>query len=124
MAARLVAVTRAVAGVMIVAWLLAPTYALADEVFKVGFIAPLSGSFAALGDSIDRGARLYEKVHGNNISPGVTIQVIRRDDAGVPDNTRRIAQELIVREMVRVWDEREPPMAVDIGAGSNWLEAK
>jgi branched-chain amino acid transport system substrate-binding protein len=102
MAVQLVAVTRAVAGVMTVAALLAPTYALADDVFKVGFIAPLSGSFAALGDSIDRGARLYEKVHGNNISPGVTIQVIRRDDAGVPDNTRRIAQELIVRDNIKV----------------------
>ncbi len=28
--------------------------------------------------------------------------VIRRDDAGVPDNTRRIAQELIVRDGVKV----------------------
>ncbi|HWX45684.1 MAG TPA: DNA polymerase I [Solirubrobacteraceae bacterium] len=33
------------------------------------------------------------------------------------------ARELIEREMVRVW-ELEPPMAVDIGVGCNWLEAK
>jgi branched-chain amino acid transport system substrate-binding protein len=99
---RLVAVLGAVAGLIASAELLAPAYALADDVFKVGFMAPLSGPFAALGDSIDRGARLYEKVHGNNISPGVTIQVIRRDDAGVPDNTRRIAQELIVRDNIKV----------------------
>jgi DNA polymerase-1 len=34
------------------------------------------------------------------------------------------ARELIEREMVGVWEEREPPMAVDIGAGRTWLEAK
>jgi DNA polymerase-1 len=34
-----------------------------------------------------------------------------------------VARELIVREMVGVW-EHEPPMAVDIGVGQSWLEAK
>src|SRR5271166_4889198 len=34
------------------------------------------------------------------------------------------ARELIEREMVGVWEPREPPMAVDIGTGSTWLEAK
>ncbi len=34
------------------------------------------------------------------------------------------ARELIEREMVGVWDRREPPLAVDIGAGRTWLEAK
>jgi branched-chain amino acid transport system substrate-binding protein len=77
----------------------APAGAAAEEVVKIGLIAPLSGPFAALGDSIDRGARLYEKVHGEEVP---SIQVIRRDDAGVPDNTRRIAQELIVRDGVKV----------------------
>ncbi len=33
------------------------------------------------------------------------------------------ARELIEREMVGVWD-LEPPMAVEIGVGRNWLEAK
>ncbi len=34
------------------------------------------------------------------------------------------ARELIEREMVAVWEPREPPMGVDIGHGANWLEAK
>ena len=34
------------------------------------------------------------------------------------------ARELIEREMVGVWEQREPPMAVDIGDGRTWLEAK
>jgi DNA polymerase I len=33
------------------------------------------------------------------------------------------ATELIEREMVGVWD-RDPPLAVDVGVGDNWLEAK
>jgi DNA polymerase I len=33
------------------------------------------------------------------------------------------ARELIEREMVGVW-EHSPPLAVDIGVGQNWLEAK
>ncbi len=76
-----------------------PAHAAAADVVKVGMIAPLSGPFAALGEAIDRGARLYEKVHGKEVP---SVQVIRRDDAGVPDNTRRIAQELIVRDGVKV----------------------
>jgi DNA polymerase-1 len=34
-----------------------------------------------------------------------------------------VARELIAREMVGVW-EHTPPLAVDIGVGANWLEAK
>jgi DNA polymerase-1 len=41
---------------------------------------------------------------------------------GPPAETPR-ARELIEREMVGVW-QRDPPMAVDVGVGQNWLEAK
>jgi DNA polymerase-1 len=34
------------------------------------------------------------------------------------------ARELIERAMVGVWEQREPPLAVDIGVGRTWLEAK
>ena len=34
------------------------------------------------------------------------------------------ARELIEREMVGVWEGREPALAVDIGEGRTWLEAK
>jgi len=42
---------------------------------------------------------------------------------GPPEETAP-ARELIEREMVGVWGNREPPMGVDIGEGRNWLEAK
>ena len=41
---------------------------------------------------------------------------------GPPAEAAR-ASELIEREMVGVWD-RDPPLAVDVGVGQNWLEAK
>ena len=41
---------------------------------------------------------------------------------GPPDEVDA-ARELIEREMIGVWD-REPPLAVDIGVGENWLAAK
>jgi DNA polymerase-1 len=34
------------------------------------------------------------------------------------------ARALIEREMVGVWDQREPPLGVDIGVGRTWLDAK
>ncbi len=42
---------------------------------------------------------------------------------GPPEETDA-ARELIEREMCGVWGDHEPPMAVDIGAGRTWLEAK
>jgi DNA polymerase-1 len=41
---------------------------------------------------------------------------------GPPDESDA-ALELIEREMVGVW-EHSPPLAVDVGVGRNWLEAK
>jgi DNA polymerase-1 len=41
-----------------------------------------------------------------------------------PPGEEAPARELIEREMVAVWEPHEPPLAVDIGVGQNWLEAK
>jgi DNA polymerase-1 len=41
-----------------------------------------------------------------------------------PPEEEQTARALIEREMVGVWGGREPPLAVDIGAGRSWLEAK
>ena len=42
---------------------------------------------------------------------------------GPPEETSA-ARELIEREMVAVWEPREPPLGVDIGQGATWLDAK
>jgi DNA polymerase-1 len=41
-----------------------------------------------------------------------------------PPEEGEAARELIEREMVAVWEPREPALEVDVGIGSNWLEAK
>ncbi len=41
-----------------------------------------------------------------------------------PEAESLAARELIEREMVRVWEPHQPPMAVEAGVGGNWLEAK
>jgi DNA polymerase-1 len=41
-----------------------------------------------------------------------------------PPGEAAAARELIEREMVGVWDGRQPPLAVDVGDGRTWLEAK
>jgi DNA polymerase-1 len=40
-----------------------------------------------------------------------------------PPEEEAAARELIEREMCGVW-QHEPPLAVDVGVGANWLEAK
>jgi len=40
-----------------------------------------------------------------------------------PPGEQDAARELIEREMCGVW-EYDPPLAVDVGVGQNWLEAK
>src|SRR5450432_2476884 len=54
--------------------------AVAQETVKVGLILPMTGPFAST---------VVKK-----------IEVILKDDAGVADNTRRIAQELVVNDKV------------------------
>jgi len=42
------------------------------------------------------------KLHGNDLPPGVKVEIITRDDTGPnPDTAKRIAQELIVRDKVQ-----------------------
>jgi branched-chain amino acid transport system substrate-binding protein len=75
--------------------------ALSQDVVKVGLIAPMTGPQAASGRQMVAGARLYMSLNGNKIG-NRTIELIVKDDTGVADVTRRIAQELIVNDKVAV----------------------
>ncbi len=81
--------------------LLAAGASQAQEVVKIGLIAPMTGPQAASGRQMVAGAQLYMALNGNKVG-GKTIQLIVRDDQGTADITRRIAQELIVNEKVAV----------------------
>jgi branched-chain amino acid transport system substrate-binding protein len=73
--------------------------ALAAEPFKVGLILPMTGPFASTGRQIEAAAKLYVAEHGSEVA-GREIELIVKDDAGVADATKRLAQELIVKEKV------------------------
>ncbi|MBV8650706.1 MAG: ABC transporter substrate-binding protein [Alphaproteobacteria bacterium] len=76
---------------------------LAAEVIKIGLILTYSGPAASLGEELDNGVKLYIKEHQADLPPGVTLEIVRRDDTGPnPDVAKRLAQELITREKVNI----------------------
>jgi branched-chain amino acid transport system substrate-binding protein len=89
----------------LVAGLAAATLGLAlpvsAQTVKIGLISTYSGPGAAQGDQIDKGVKLYMKLNGDKLPPGVKVELITRDDTGANgDVAKRVAQELIVRDKV------------------------
>ena len=73
--------------------------AQAQENVKIGLILPMTGGQASTGKQIDNAVKLYMQQKGDTVA-GKKIEVILKDDAAVPDNTKRLAQELIVNDKV------------------------
>ncbi|MEE9195915.1 MAG: ABC transporter substrate-binding protein [Alphaproteobacteria bacterium] len=80
--------------------LVAATAAQAHDV-KIGFIAPKSGGAAQLGDQLEKGARLYMKLHGAALGHGINMIVRDSKRPGGPI-AKAAAQELITREKVDI----------------------
>jgi len=86
----------------LVATLLSVATPAMSQTIKIGFISSYSGAAAAQGDQLDKGVKLYMKLNGDKLPPGVKIELITRDDTGPnPDVAKRVAQELIVRDKVQ-----------------------
>src|SRR5262245_49706168 len=81
--------------------LAAMAQAAAQEPFKIGLIIPLTGGQASTGKQLDNAVKLYIRQHGDVVA-GRKIEVIVRDDSANPDNTKRLAQELIVNDKVQL----------------------
>jgi branched-chain amino acid transport system substrate-binding protein len=75
--------------------------ALAQETVKVGLILPMTGPFASTGRQIEAAAKLYMQQKGDTVA-GKKVQLIVKDDTGVADVTKRLAQELIVNDKISV----------------------
>ena len=85
------------AGALLAAVML-PAGANAQETIKIGVISAYSGQFADTAAQIDNGIKLYMKQHGDTVA-GKKIEIIRKDTGGPnPDVAKRLAQELIVRD--------------------------
>src|SRR6201987_5251852 len=87
--------------------------AAAQETVKVGIVIPMTGTSAAVGREISDAAKLYVAQHGNTVA-GKKIELIIKDDQSVPDNAKRLAQELIVNDKVNFLGAGLTPSAMSM----------
>ena len=99
--------------VAVAAGALISTGALAQDV-KVGVVLPLTGGLAPVGKQVQAGIKLYMDKNGASVG-GKKIDLIVKDDGGVPDNSKRLAQELIVNDKVAIIGSALTPSAMAIG---------
>jgi branched-chain amino acid transport system substrate-binding protein len=79
-----------------------PRIARAADPIRIGVILPMSGPFESTGRQIDAAIRLFVARNGDTVA-GRKIEVIVRDDTGLaPETTKRIAQEMVVKDQVAV----------------------
>jgi branched-chain amino acid transport system substrate-binding protein len=70
-----------------------------SDTVKIGVILPMTGQSASTGKQIEAAIKLFQAQNGNKAG-GKKVEVIIKDDAGVADTTRRLAQELVVNDKV------------------------
>jgi branched-chain amino acid transport system substrate-binding protein len=87
--------------------------ASAQDVVKLGLVMPMTGPLAANGREAVAGAKLYVAQHGDIVA-GKKIEIIVKDDASVPDNGKRLAQELIVNDKVNLLGAGFTPTAMSM----------
>lgn len=79
----------------------APAVAQNAPPVKVGFMLPSTGTFAALGDMIEKGFRMYVQEQGGKLG-GREIQYFRVDDESDPSKATDNVNRLIKRDQVDV----------------------
>jgi branched-chain amino acid transport system substrate-binding protein len=92
----------------------APRIARAQDVIKIGACLSLVGGFQTVGRQALAGAKLYMQLNGDKVA-GKKLELIVRDDGGVPDVARRIVQEMIVNEKVGIVLGGITPTALALG---------
>ena len=73
----------------------------ADGTVKIGLIVPMTGGQASTGKQLDNAVKLYMQQHGDTVADK-KIEVTLKDDGANPENTKRIAQELIANDKVDI----------------------
>ncbi|MBK4737387.1 ABC transporter substrate-binding protein [Noviherbaspirillum pedocola] len=74
--------------------------AAAQEMIRIGFVAPMSGNYGAYGQGFYNSMRAYMANYGDTVA-GKKVEIIVRDNTtNTPDNARRLAQELASRDKV------------------------
>jgi len=73
--------------------------ARAEDSVKIGFILPMTGQQQSTGKQIAAAAKLFMAQQGDTVA-GKKVELIIKDDGAVPDNTKRVAQDMIVNDKV------------------------
>jgi len=81
--------------------------ASAAEVVKIGLIADFTGAFAVWGTQFQHAIEAYQAIHGKTVKgpdgKDYEIQYVYRDNVSAgPDKTKQLAEELILREKVKM----------------------
>ncbi|WP_423191515.1 branched-chain amino acid ABC transporter substrate-binding protein [Burkholderia contaminans] len=84
----------------------AASHAMADQIVKLGHVAPLTGGIAHLGKDNENGARLaIEEINAKGLMIGgqkIMLQLDPQDDAGDPRQATQVAQKLVDDKVVAV----------------------
>src|ERR1700694_584937 len=75
--------------------------AFAQDTVKIGFILPMTGPQQSTGRQISGAIKLFQQQNGDTVA-GKKIEIIIKDDAAVPDTSKRLAQELVVNDKVHM----------------------
>ena len=92
----------------------APRVARAQDALRIGACLSLTGGFQTVGRQALAGAKLYLQLKGDQVA-GRKIELIVREDSGVPDVARRVTQEMIVNDKVSIVLGGITPTALAIG---------
>jgi branched-chain amino acid transport system substrate-binding protein len=79
---------------------LAGTRAFAADPVKIGLILPMTGQQQSTGRQTLAAVKLYMAQNGDTVA-GRKVEIVLKDDAAVPDASKRLAQELIVNDKVQ-----------------------
>jgi branched-chain amino acid transport system substrate-binding protein len=104
---------RVIAGCFALAIVSDPCIAGAQESVRIGLVMPMTGALASNGREAVAAAKLYIAQHGDTVA-GRKIELIVRDDASIPDNGKRLAQELIVNDKVNLLGAGVTPTAMSM----------
>jgi len=85
----------------------------AQDTIKVGLVMPMTGTVGAAGQEVAAAIKLYMAQHGDTVA-GKKIEILLRDDGSVPDNGKRLAQELIVNDHVAILGAGTTPSAMSM----------
>src|SRR5580692_3568114 len=88
-------------------------HAAAQDTVKIGLVLPMTGTVGAAGQEVAAAVKLYMAQHGDTVA-GKKIELIIRDDGSIPDNAKRLAQELVVNDHVAILGAGTTPSAMSM----------